>query len=103
MILTLIAGDGSIRVWKDYTQKDKHRLATSWQAVQGHRPGARSIDAVVDWQQITGSLVSQHTTGSAISSMNGGGTFDPCGLIYRIVSMITSEMVIDIKQVNLSG
>ena len=44
-------------MWKDYTQKDKHRLATSWQAVQGHRPGVRGIGAVVDWQQMTGYLV----------------------------------------------
>lgn len=52
-----ISGDGSVRVWKDYTQRDKHRLATAWQTVQGHRPGARGISAVVDWQQMTGCLV----------------------------------------------
>lgn len=46
-----------MRVWKDYTQKGKHRLATAWQTVQGHRPGARGISAVVDWQQRTGCLV----------------------------------------------
>ncbi len=46
-----------MRVWRDYTQKDNQQLATAWQTVQGHRPGARSISAVVDWQQMTGCLV----------------------------------------------
>jgi len=46
-----------VRVWRDYTQKDNQRLATAWQAVQGRKPGSRSISAVVDWQQMTGSLV----------------------------------------------
>ncbi|XP_024383773.1 regulatory-associated protein of TOR 1 isoform X3 [Physcomitrium patens] len=55
-LLLVGSSDGSVRVWKDYTQKDKHRLATSWQAVQGHRPGARGVSAVVDWQQMTGYL-----------------------------------------------
>jgi hypothetical protein len=61
IILFSIPGDGSVRVWKDYTQKDKHRLATSWQAVQGHRPGVRGISAVVDWQQMTGYLARRLT------------------------------------------
>uniref|UniRef100_A0A0C9S7U4 TSA: Wollemia nobilis Ref_Wollemi_Transcript_12752_5588 transcribed RNA sequence n=1 Tax=Wollemia nobilis TaxID=56998 RepID=A0A0C9S7U4_9CONI len=51
-----VAGDGSVRVWKDYTQRDKQRLATAWQATQGHKPGARSVNAVVDWQQLAGHL-----------------------------------------------
>ncbi|KAG0566271.1 hypothetical protein M758_7G048400 [Ceratodon purpureus] len=57
-LLLVGSSDGSVRVWKDYTQKDKHRLATSWQAVQGHKPGVRGISAVVDWQQMTGYLAS---------------------------------------------
>lgn len=52
-------GDGSVRVWRDYTQTDNHRLATSWQSVQGHKPGSRSISAVVDWHQLSGCLVRQ--------------------------------------------
>lgn len=48
-----------MRVWRDYTQKDNHRLATSWQSVQGHKPGSRSISAVVDWHQLSGYLVRQ--------------------------------------------
>nr|PNR35773.1 hypothetical protein PHYPA_021623 [Physcomitrium patens] len=55
-LLLVASSDGIVRVWKDYTQKGKHRLASSWQAVQGHRPGARGISAVVDWQQMTGFL-----------------------------------------------
>lgn len=48
-----------MRVWRDYTQTDNHRLATSWQSVQGHKPGSRSISAVVDWHQLSGYLVRQ--------------------------------------------
>ncbi|XP_024365360.1 regulatory-associated protein of TOR 1 isoform X3 [Physcomitrium patens] len=55
-LLLVASSDGSVRVWRDYTQKDNHRLATAWQTVQGHKPGSRSIDAVVDWQQTTGYL-----------------------------------------------
>ncbi|KAH9309836.1 hypothetical protein KI387_037747, partial [Taxus chinensis] len=55
-MLLVASSDGCVRVWKDYTQQDKQRLATAWQATQGHRPGARSVNAVVDWQQLTGYL-----------------------------------------------
>eukprot|EP01018_Ginkgo_biloba_P000291 Gb_09312 [translate_table: standard] len=55
-LLLVASSDGSVRVWKDYTQRDKRRLATAWQTTQGHRPGARSVNAVVDWQQLTGYL-----------------------------------------------
>eukprot|EP00249_Psilotum_nudum_P023321 c28829_g1_i1 orf=818-4927(+) len=55
-LLLVASTDGSVRVWKDYTQWNKQRLATAWQSVQGHRSGAGSIHAVVDWQQITGFL-----------------------------------------------
>eukprot|EP00246_Nothoceros_aenigmaticus_P010872 TRINITY_DN2780_c0_g1_i3.p1 TRINITY_DN2780_c0_g1~~TRINITY_DN2780_c0_g1_i3.p1 ORF type:complete len:984 (+),score=169.84 TRINITY_DN2780_c0_g1_i3:2-2953(+) len=56
-LLLVASTDGSVRVWKDFMRKDKQQMATAWQAVQGHRPGARSINAVVDWQQSTGYLV----------------------------------------------
>ncbi|XP_024397087.1 regulatory-associated protein of TOR 1 isoform X2 [Physcomitrium patens] len=56
--LLVASSDGSIRVWKDYTQKDKQRLVTAWQSVQRHRPGARGLSSVVDWQQMTGYLYS---------------------------------------------
>lgn len=55
-MLLVASSDGSVRVWKDYTQRDRQRLATAWQTTQGHRPGARSVNAVVDWQQLTGHL-----------------------------------------------
>jgi regulator-associated protein of mTOR len=55
-LLLIASSDGIVRVWRDYTQKDNQQLATAWQTVQGHRPGARSISAVVDWQQMTGCL-----------------------------------------------
>lgn len=55
-MLLVASSDGSVRVWKDYTQRDRQRLATAWQTTQGHRPGARSVNAVVDWQQLTGYL-----------------------------------------------
>ena len=50
-------GDGSVCVWKDYTQQDIHNIAIAWKTNQGHRPGARSVNVVVDWQQLTGYLV----------------------------------------------
>lgn len=50
-------GDGSVRVWKYYTQQDRHKIATTWKTTQGHRSGARSVNVVVDWQQLTGYLV----------------------------------------------
>lgn len=63
-LLLVASNDGSIRVWKDYTQKGKHRLATSWQAVQGHGPAGLGITAVVDWQQMTGCLYATGQTSS---------------------------------------
>ncbi|BBN00072.1 regulatory associated protein of mTOR [Marchantia polymorpha subsp. ruderalis] len=55
-LLLVASSDGSVRVWKDYTQKDNQRLATAFQTIQGHKPGSRGISAVVDWQQYTGLL-----------------------------------------------
>ncbi|CAM6047767.1 unnamed protein product, partial [Sphagnum compactum] len=55
-LLLVASSDGVVRVWRDYAEKDNQRLATAWQTVQGHRPGVRSINAVVDWQQMTGYL-----------------------------------------------
>ncbi|XP_050944041.1 regulatory-associated protein of TOR 1-like [Cucumis melo] len=48
--------DGNIRIWKDYTLKGKQKLVTAFSAIQGHKPGVRSINAVVDWQQQSGYL-----------------------------------------------
>ncbi|XP_024514847.1 regulatory-associated protein of TOR 2 [Selaginella moellendorffii] len=55
-LLLAASSDGSVRVWRDYLVKGEQQLATAWQAIQGHRPGARGINAVVEWQQSTGYL-----------------------------------------------
>ncbi|KAJ6699393.1 REGULATORY-ASSOCIATED PROTEIN OF MTOR [Salix purpurea] len=55
--LLLVASlDGNIRIWKDYTLKGKQKLVTAFSSIQGHKPGVRSLNAVVDWQQQSGYL-----------------------------------------------
>lgn len=51
------AGDGNVRIWKNYTVKGKQKLLTAFSSVQSLRPGVRSANAVVDWQQQSGYLV----------------------------------------------
>ena len=51
-------GDGNVRIWKDYTRRGQQKLVTAFSSIQGHRPGVRSVKAVVDWQQQSGYLVS---------------------------------------------
>ncbi|KAL6520870.1 Regulatory-associated protein of TOR 1 [Orobanche gracilis] len=55
-LLLVASNDGSIRIWKDYTLKGKQKLVTAFASIQGHRPGVRSVNAVVDWQQQSGYL-----------------------------------------------
>ncbi|XP_065852819.1 regulatory-associated protein of TOR 1 [Euphorbia lathyris] len=55
-LLLVASGDGNIRIWKDYTMKGKQKLVTAFSSVQGHKPGVRSLNAVVDWQQQSGYL-----------------------------------------------
>ena len=50
-------GDGNIRIWKDYASKDEQKLVTAFSSIQGYKPGIRSLNAVVDWQQQSGYLV----------------------------------------------
>ena len=50
-------GDGNIRIWKDYNVRNKQKLVTAFSSIQGHKPGVRSLNAVVDWQQLSGYLV----------------------------------------------
>jgi regulatory associated protein of mTOR len=50
-----VAGDGNVRVWKNFTQKGGQKLVTAFSSVQGHRTAGRSI--VIDWQQQSGYLV----------------------------------------------
>ncbi|PIA58079.1 hypothetical protein AQUCO_00500187v1 [Aquilegia coerulea] len=51
-----LLSDGNIRVWKDYSLKGKQKLVTAFSSIQGHRPGVRCLNAVVDWQQQSGYL-----------------------------------------------
>ncbi|KAL2330577.1 hypothetical protein Fmac_018158 [Flemingia macrophylla] len=50
------AADGNIRFWKNYTLKDKQKLVTAFSSIHGHKPGVKSLNAVVDWQQQCGYL-----------------------------------------------
>ncbi|KAG8650077.1 regulatory-associated protein of TOR 1 isoform X3 [Manihot esculenta] len=55
-LLLVASCDGNIRIWKDFTVKGKQKLVTAFSSIQGHKPGARSLSAVVDWQQQSGYL-----------------------------------------------
>ncbi|XP_011623063.1 regulatory-associated protein of TOR 2 isoform X1 [Amborella trichopoda] len=55
-LLLVASSDGNVRIWKDYTQRGRQKLVTALSSIQGHRPGARSVNAVVDWQQQSGYL-----------------------------------------------
>jgi len=49
-----VAGDGNVRIWKNFAQKGGQKLVTAFSSVQGRAAG-RSI--VIDWQQQSGYLV----------------------------------------------
>ncbi|KAM1038344.1 hypothetical protein ACFX13_033774 [Malus domestica] len=55
-LLLAASSDGHIRIWKDYTLKGKQKLVTAFSSILGHKPGVRSLNAVVDWQQQSGYL-----------------------------------------------
>ncbi|KAL6998489.1 Regulatory-associated protein of TOR 1 [Sarracenia purpurea var. burkii] len=55
-LLLAASSDGNIRIWKDYTSRGKQKLVTAFSSIQGHRPGVRSVNAVVEWQQQSGYL-----------------------------------------------
>lgn len=55
-LLLVASCNGNIRIWKDYDQKDKQKLVTAFSSIQGHKPGVRCSNAVVDWQQQSGYL-----------------------------------------------
>ncbi|KAL1213284.1 Regulatory-associated protein of TOR 2 [Cardamine amara subsp. amara] len=55
-LLLVASCDGSVRVWKDYATKGRQKLITGFFSIQGHKPGARGLNAVVDWQQQSGYL-----------------------------------------------
>nr|XP_009800408.1 PREDICTED: regulatory-associated protein of TOR 1 isoform X4 [Nicotiana sylvestris] len=56
-LLLVASGDGNIRIWKDYTERGQQKLVSAFSAIQGDRPVARSVNAVVDWQQQSGYLL----------------------------------------------
>ncbi|XP_019254811.1 PREDICTED: regulatory-associated protein of TOR 1-like isoform X4 [Nicotiana attenuata] len=56
-LLLVASGDGNIRIWKDYTERGQQKLVSAFSSIQGHRPVARSVNAVVDWQQQSGYLL----------------------------------------------
>ncbi|RID64173.1 hypothetical protein BRARA_E03129 [Brassica rapa] len=55
-LLLVASCDGSVRIWKNYATKGKQKLVTGFSSIQGHKPGARDLNAVVDWQQQSGCL-----------------------------------------------
>lgn len=61
MILKFVVGDGSVRIWKDYSAKGEQKLVTAFSSITGHIPSVRGVNAVVDWQQQSGYLVNIHS------------------------------------------
>uniref|UniRef100_A0A7N0VD95 Raptor N-terminal CASPase-like domain-containing protein n=1 Tax=Kalanchoe fedtschenkoi TaxID=63787 RepID=A0A7N0VD95_KALFE len=55
-LLLVASSDGNIRLWKDYSIKGQQKLVTAFSSIQGHKPGVRSLNPVVDWQQQSGFL-----------------------------------------------
>ena len=53
-----IAGDGNVRIWKNFACKGGQKLVTAFSSVQGHRAAGRSI--VIDWQQQSCYLVTSY-------------------------------------------
>ncbi|CAN1303366.1 Regulatory-associated protein of TOR 1 [Linum perenne] len=55
-LLLVASCDGNIRIWKDYCVRGKQKIVTAFSSIQGHKPAARSTNAVFDWQQQSGHL-----------------------------------------------
>nr|XP_016474837.1 PREDICTED: regulatory-associated protein of TOR 1-like isoform X3 [Nicotiana tabacum] len=66
-LLLVASSDGNIRIWKDYTVRGRQRLVSAFSSIQGHRPGVRSVNAVVDWQQQSGYLFSSGEVSSIMA------------------------------------
>ncbi|KAK2981797.1 hypothetical protein RJ640_010314 [Escallonia rubra] len=105
-LLLVASSDGSIRIWKDYSSKGKQRLVTAFSSVQGHRPGARSVNAVVDWQQQSGYMYASGEISSTLvwdldkeqlsASQIHGGQF-AAGFVdgsVRLFDIRTPEMLV---------
>ncbi|KAK4776485.1 hypothetical protein SAY86_005173 [Trapa natans] len=61
-LLLVASCDGNIRIWKDYTNRDQQTLVTAFSSIQRHKPGVRTMNAVVDWQQQSGYLYASGET-----------------------------------------
>ncbi|KAI4374210.1 hypothetical protein MLD38_012227 [Melastoma candidum] len=55
-LLLVASSDGNIRVWRDYSLNGKQKLVTAFSSIPGQKPGVRSLNTVVDWQQQSGYL-----------------------------------------------
>ncbi|XP_055806749.1 regulatory-associated protein of TOR 1-like isoform X3 [Solanum dulcamara] len=55
-LLLVASSDGNIRIWKEYTARGQQKLVSAFSSIQGLRPGSRSVNAVVDWQQHSGCM-----------------------------------------------
>ncbi|KAK1270551.1 Regulatory-associated protein of TOR 1 [Acorus gramineus] len=65
-LLLVASCDGNIRIWKNYSVKSKQKLVTAFSSIQGHKPGGRIGNAVVDWQQQSGYLYASGDTSSIL-------------------------------------
>lgn len=65
-LLLVASCDGNVRIWKDYSIRGKQKLVTAFSSVQAHKPSIRNANAVVDWQQHSGSLYAS----DGLSSIN---------------------------------
>ncbi|PWA73312.1 regulatory-associated protein of TOR1 [Artemisia annua] len=74
LLVSYYPGDGNVHIWKDYTIRGKQKLVTAFSSIHGHRPGVRSVSAVVDWQQTSGYMYSSGEISStmAASQVHGG-------------------------------
>ncbi|KAB1224582.1 Regulatory-associated protein of TOR 1 [Morella rubra] len=89
-LLLAASGDGNIRIWKDYNRKNKQKLVTAFSSIQGHKPGVRSLNAVVDWQQQSGYLAASQVHGGQFAA----GFVDASVRLYdvRTPEMLVCEM-----------
>ncbi|KAI9116038.1 hypothetical protein K1719_012968 [Acacia pycnantha] len=65
-LLLAASSDGNIRIWKDYTLKGKQKLVTAFSSIHGHKPGMRSQNVVVDWQQQSSYLYASNETSTLL-------------------------------------
>ncbi|KAK1437167.1 hypothetical protein QVD17_02953 [Tagetes erecta] len=65
-LLLVASSDGNVRIWKDYISRGKQKLVTAFSSIHGQRSGARSVNAVVDWQQQSGYM---YASGEISSTM----------------------------------